>query len=234
MVEFGRLLRNVLTALFAVIGLACVSPAPPAMLASPVGNHLIDLGALHENPNQATHERAPPAEVYADNPCNAVDRWSDGASMRPSGIAPHAAYVYDHHASLEKTTQAAGTTGQHTRDADGDLCALLGSTGAARSVDNLPTVHWSQQSKHFPGHPNYIPGRSQLTANPEALIQRAGTGTPVGSVPRGQPGFKERIDFDAPIGTWISRDGATSSPTSIGILHYRADGSVHIIPGRPW
>ena len=30
----------------------------------------------------------------------------------------------------------------------------------------------------------------------------------------------------------VSRDG-TASPTSIGILHYRADGSVHIIPGRP-
>jgi hypothetical protein len=45
-------------------------------------------------------------------------------------------------------------------------------------------------------------------------------------------GFKERIDFGDSIGTYVSRDG-TSSPTSIGILHYRADGSVHIIPGRP-
>jgi hypothetical protein len=46
------------------------------------------------------------------------------------------------------------------------------------------------------------------------------------------PGFKERIDFGDSIGTYVSRD-STSSPTSIGILHYRADGSVHIIPGRP-
>ncbi len=103
---------------------------------------------------------------------------------------------------------------------------------AAKTVDDLPTVNWGQQSKHFPGHQNFIPGRSTLTANPEALIQRAGTGTPVGSVPRGQAGFKERIDFGDSIGTYVSRDG-TSSPTSIGILHYRADGSVHIIPGRP-
>lgn len=110
--------------------------------------------------------------------------------------------------------------------------SALATGVAAKSVDDLPTVNWGQQSKHFPGHPNFIPGRSTLTANPEALIQRAGTGTPVGSVPRGQPGFKERIDFGDGIGTYVSRDG-TASPTSIGILHYRADGSVHIIPGRP-
>lgn len=84
----------------------------------------------------------------------------------------------------------------------------------------------------LPGHPSFSSGRSTLTANPEALIQRAGMGTPVGSVPRGQAGFKERIDFGGIIGTFISRDGA-SSPTSIAVLHYRADGSVPIIPGRP-
>jgi hypothetical protein len=110
---------------------------------------------------------------------------------------------------------------------------IVVATGvAAKTVDDLPTVNWGQQSKHFPGLSNFIPGRSTLTANPEALIQRAGTGTPVGSVPRGQAGFKERIDFGDSIGSYVSRDGA-SSPTSIGILHYRADGSVHIIPGRP-
>ncbi len=103
---------------------------------------------------------------------------------------------------------------------------------AANTVDSIPTVNWGQQAKHFPGHQNYMPGRSQLTANPETLIQRAGTGTPVGNVPRGQAGFRERIDFGDTIGTYIARDGS-SSPTSIGILHYRADGSAHIVPGRP-
>jgi hypothetical protein len=79
-------------------------------------------------------------------------------------------------------------------------------------------VNWGQQSKHFPGHPNFIPGKSTHTANPETLIQCASTGTPVGNVPRGQAGFKERIDFGDSIGTYVFRDGATS-PTSIGILH---------------
>lgn len=103
---------------------------------------------------------------------------------------------------------------------------------AAKSADNLPTVNWGHQAKHFPGHPNYIRGRSTMTANPDALIQRPGTGTPVNKVPRGEAGFKERIDFGGDIGTYVTQDGV-SSPTSIGILHYRADGSVHIVPGRP-
>lgn len=36
----------------------------------------------------------------------------------------------------------------------------------------------------FLGHNNYIAGRSELTAGPRRLVQRAGSGTPVGSVPR--------------------------------------------------
>lgn len=45
-------------------------------------------------------------------------------------------------------------------------------------------------------------------------------------------GLKERIDFGDDIGTYVTLDGA-STPKSIGVLHYRADGSVHIAPGRP-
>lgn len=63
------------------------------------------------------------------------------------------------------------------------------------------------------------------------LLQRAGTGTPVGSVAPGQAGYRERVNFGDQIGTYIARDGS-SSPTSVGVLHYRADGSVHIIPAR--
>ncbi|WP_410793398.1 DUF6531 domain-containing protein [Kribbella sp. C-35] len=110
--------------------------------------------------------------------------------------------------------------------------ALGRATGRGRVAENLPTVNWGQQSKHFPGHPNYLPGRSQLTANPEDLVQHAGTGEQVDKVVRGQPGFKERIDFGYRIGIYMTRDGV-ASPTTVGILHYRADGSVHIVPGRP-
>lgn len=94
------------------------------------------------------------------------------------------------------------------------------------------TVNWGQQAKHIPGHSGYLPGRSTITANPQRLVDRAGTGTPANNIPRGEAGFRERIDFGQNIGTYISRDGQ-ALPTSIGILHYRADGTIHIVPGRP-
>jgi hypothetical protein len=74
--------------------------------------------------------------------------------------------------------------------------------------------------------------RRGLTADPEMLVRRAGSGIPVGSTPRGQAGFKERIDFGKPIGTWVGKDGKEMQ-TSVGMLHYRADGTVHIVPARP-
>lgn len=102
---------------------------------------------------------------------------------------------------------------------------------AAKSVD-VPKVNWGHQEKHFPGHPNFQVGRSTMTADPERLLQRAGTGEPVGKVTRGQPGFRERVDFGETIGTWVSRDG-TAADTSVGIIHYRMDGTAHIVPATP-
>jgi filamentous hemagglutinin len=88
-----------------------------------------------------------------------------------------------------------------------------------------------KQGKHIPGHNNFREGRSVLTAEPEALARRAGTGTPVGKTPRGQAGFKERVDFGEVIGDFV-QDGV-ARPTTNGIITYAADGSVHIIPVRP-
>jgi hypothetical protein len=59
-----------------------------------------------------------------------------------------------------------------------------------------PTINGAQ-SKHLPDSPNYVPGKSQLTADPDSLLSLAGTGTPVGNVPRGAPGFRERVNFGA-------------------------------------
>jgi hypothetical protein len=125
----------------------------------------------------------------------------------------------------------------------GEIRALRGVKGAAEALkaeDALSVVskteglsiNAGQQAKHIPGSKGYIPGRSQLTADPELLLKSAGSGTPVGSVQRGQAGFKERVDFGHQIGVYISQDGS-AAPTSVGIMHYRADGSVHVVPGRP-
>jgi filamentous hemagglutinin len=93
-------------------------------------------------------------------------------------------------------------------------------------------VNWGQQEKHFPGHPNFQLGRSTMTENPERLIERAGSGTPVGSTARGIPGFKERVDFEEVIGMWVPREGGDPIPTTIGMLHYGSRG-IHIVPARP-
>ena len=95
------------------------------------------------------------------------------------------------------------------------------------------SVIWGRQEKHFIGHPSWRPGKSPLTADPRLLVQRAGMGTPVGHVPRGEPGFKERIDYgDEIIGSYFERSTGELIPTTVGILHYGAHG-IHVVPGRP-
>jgi len=91
-----------------------------------------------------------------------------------------------------------------------------------------PRIVPDKQGKHIPGHKNFIPGRSELThPDPQKLIDRfAGTGQPVGPIPRGQPGFKERVDFGGIIGEFQGQ------PTTNGIIHYGGNG-VHIVPSRP-
>ena len=107
-----------------------------------------------------------------------------------------------------------------------------GGNRAAKAGDDLPkVVNWGQQEKHFLGHSRFELGRSELTADPRKLVPRAGSGDPVGRVPRGQPGFRERIDFDEVIGTWVD-DAGNQMPTTRGILHYGKRG-IHIVPSRP-
>jgi hypothetical protein len=90
------------------------------------------------------------------------------------------------------------------------------------------TLEAGKQGKHIPGHNNYIPGRSPLThKDPQALLDKfAGKGEPVGKVQRGQPGFKERVDFGEVIGQ------VSGNPTTKGIIHYSKDGA-HIVPANP-
>jgi hypothetical protein len=95
-----------------------------------------------------------------------------------------------------------------------------------------PKIDVGKQGKHIIGHNNFISGRSELTADPEALAAQAGTGDPVNSVPRGQPGFRERVNFGEEIGTYVDTNG-NRLPTSVGIIHYAKGGSIHIVPARP-
>jgi filamentous hemagglutinin len=65
----------------------------------------------------------------------------------------------------------------------------------------------------------------------EELAHYAGSGTPVWGIP-GQPGARERVDFGMIIGEWVEKGSDRGVPTTVGIIHYGANG-VHIVPARP-
>jgi hypothetical protein len=98
-----------------------------------------------------------------------------------------------------------------------------------------PKINPDKQGKHISGHNNFQPGKSIFThPNPQALVNKfAGKGQPVNNnVPRGQPGYKERVDFREVIGKYIDPATGQSVSTTKGIIHYAKDG-VHIVPARP-
>ena len=94
-----------------------------------------------------------------------------------------------------------------------------------------PKIHEGRQDKHIVGTNNFIPGRSELTANPVELGRRAGTGQQLGDTPVGDPGSRERVDFGRNIGNVVNPKGE-SAPTSVGNIHYGKDG-IHIVPAWP-
>ncbi|WP_394937624.1 polymorphic toxin type 50 domain-containing protein, partial [Psychromicrobium sp. YIM B11713] len=96
--------------------------------------------------------------------------------------------------------------------------AKNGAQQAANGPGLPAMVHWGQQAKHFPGHPNYGLGKGIITENPEKLADYLGSGNSVGNALRGQPGFRERIDFGFKIGSFSDKDGELL-PTTVGIVH---------------
>ena len=98
-----------------------------------------------------------------------------------------------------------------------------------------PRLARAKQSKHVPGQPNYIAGRSILThPDPQALLDEwSGRGTQVGAIRPGLPGSKERVDFRAMIGIYIDPLTGHAIRTARGIIVYDGRGRAHIIPARP-
>lgn len=96
---------------------------------------------------------------------------------------------------------------------------------------NVPLINQGKQGKHILGNNNFETGKSVLTADPKALALQAGSGIPVNAVPRGQAGFKERVNFGEVIGDYVFQ--GTSQPTTNGIIVYDKAGTIHIIPSRP-
>jgi Bacterial toxin 50 len=143
-------------------------------------------------------------------------------------------------AGLSPVNVAAGARNIATGEGElRDYLAVAGAVPIAGAVSKLskltpkrlPAVHMGKQGKHIIGHNNFRSGQSVLTADPHVLAQKAGTGVPVNSVPRGQAGFKERVDFGEVIGFHTSR--AKTTPTTKGMIHYDKNGQIHIVPARP-
>ncbi|WP_426744840.1 polymorphic toxin type 50 domain-containing protein [Myxococcus faecalis] len=121
------------------------------------------------------------------------------------------------------------------RAAAGAIAPRVGGAAAAAGVEGVAApaaarvlLEEAKQGKHIVGHQNYIPGRSPFThPNPQGLLDRfSGQGQPVGNVARGQPGFRERVDFGEVIGQ------VNGQPTTRGIIHYSSQGA-HIVPANP-
>lgn len=94
------------------------------------------------------------------------------------------------------------------------------------------------QGKHYPKAHNFDPtfGRSEIFHSPselEALCkQKIGTGIPhVGEF--GSSGYREYVDFEIIIGEHISPKTKLRTPTTIGEIHYKADGKYHVVPVHP-
>jgi hypothetical protein len=110
----------------------------------------------------------------------------------------------------------------------------LGSRWGNVSPDyEPPKIQMDKQGKHIEGHKNYQAGKSILTVDPTRLILKAGTGKPANNIPRGQAGYKERVNFGEVIGVFVDKNTGIGQPTTKGIIHYAKDGSAHIVPAKP-
>jgi len=93
-------------------------------------------------------------------------------------------------------------------------------------------INKQKQNRHICDSPDYIEGRSILTADPETLVDLyAGKGTTI--IIDGAWNNKERFTHTDIIGVWKSFDGNITLPTNRGILHYSYKKGVHIVPANP-
>jgi len=106
---------------------------------------------------------------------------------------------------------------------------------AATSPSGGPTLNIGKQAKHSANlikNRNPEPGRSLLTADPYEMLKYAGKGQPVGPIPRGLPGFKERVDVGRVIGDYVT-PGHPPVPSTKIMIVYAKHNTVHIYPVEP-
>jgi hypothetical protein len=106
----------------------------------------------------------------------------------------------------------------------------------------VPKINTGKQNKHIMGANEYkvalsnprTKHKSILTATPEELAKKAGSGQSVNNkIKFGEAGYKERVDFGKEIGIWKSRNGSMEIETTNGIITYDKKGEIHIVPSAP-
>ena len=91
------------------------------------------------------------------------------------------------------------------------------------------------QERFVPGRTSYEKARDvgnvrsiifrDATGLQKLLDEKAGTGDFVAT-------NKEKVDFGTPIGQYVDPESSSKRETTIGIIHYTADGA-YIVPARP-
>lgn len=80
-------------------------------------------------------------------------------------------------------------------------------------------------------HP--VPGRSEMTTDAQTRADETAANIPLEETLRGGAPVTEWIDFGHTIGTYVSCEDGTRSPTSVGVVHWAMGRGVHVIPARP-
>jgi hypothetical protein len=94
----------------------------------------------------------------------------------------------------------------------------------------LDTLH---QDRHIAGTEKYDPTRSELTEDPQMLLDLyAGKGSLVKSN-SGKWAKKERFEHNTIIGIWRNNATGEEAPTNRGMIHYSKKRGLHIVPSRP-
>lgn len=97
-------------------------------------------------------------------------------------------------------------------------------------------LHLGHQEKHIRGANNFLEGRSELTISVERLEKISATKLGDGVPSRftfGEAAYKELVEFDEIIGVHVSNKTGIKTPTSVGEIHYKLDGSYHVVPVHP-
>ena len=99
----------------------------------------------------------------------------------------------------------------------------------------LVKLNMEQQERFMPGRSAYEKARDEgnmrsvifrdASGLQKLLDEKAGTGDLVAT-------NKEKVDFGTPIGQYMDPESHSKLETSVGVIHYTADGA-YIVPARP-